>query len=69
MLLGGILNAHLEEVDRSATEMFDRLTEQLKHRDSITEELKSADQLEWTLRMKVIHHEASIIVTRKLIYV
>ena len=47
ILLSDTLNAHLEEVDRSATEMFDRLTEQLKHRDGITEELKAANQLEW----------------------
>ena len=30
MLLGDTLNAHLAEVDKSATEMFDRLVEQMK---------------------------------------
>lgn len=69
MLLSDTLNAHLEEVDRSATEMFDRLTEQLKRRDGITEELKADNQLEWVRRMNVIRHEAAEIVTKELICV
>ena len=69
MLLGDTLNAHLEEVDRSATEMFDRLTEQLKRRDGITEELKAANQLDWVQRMNMIRHEAAEIVTKELICV
>ena len=67
MLLCDTLNDHLAEVDKSATEMFDRLTEQLKHRDGITEELKTANQLEWVQRMNVIRHEAAEIVTKELI--
>ena len=69
MLLGDTLNAHLEEVDRSATEMFDRLIEQLKHRDGITEELKASRQLEWVQRMNAIRQEAAEIVTKELICV
>lgn len=69
MLLGDTLNAHLEEVDRSATEMFDRLIEQMKGRDGITEELKAANQLEWVQRMNAIRQEAAEIVTKELICV
>lgn len=69
MLLGGTLNAHLEEVDKSASEMFDRLVEQLKHRDCITEELKATDQLEWVQRMNVIRHEVTATVMKELICV
>ena len=69
MLLGDTLNAHLEEVDRSATEMFDRLIEQMKGRDGITEDMKAADQLEWVQRMNVIQQEAAEIVIRELICV
>ena len=68
MLLTGRLNAHLEEIDRSANEMFDMLVAQLKMRDSITEELKATDQLEWVQKMNVIRHEASEIIMRELIY-
>ena len=69
MLLGDTLNAYLEEIDRSATEMFDRLIEQMKGRDGITEDMKAANQLEWVQRMNVIRQEAAEIVIRELICV
>ena len=69
MLLCDTLNAHLEEVDKSATEMFDRLVEQLKSRDCITEELKATDQMEWVQRMNAICHEAAEAVKEELISV
>lgn len=69
MLLDGTLNDHLVEVDKSASEMFDRLVEQLKRRDCITEELKAADQMEWVQRMNVIRHKAAEAVMRELICV
>ena len=47
MLLSGELNAHLEEVDRSASEMFDRLVAQIAEQEGITEQLKAANQMEW----------------------
>ena len=68
MLLGDTLNAHLAEVDKSATEMLDRLVEQLKIRDCITEELKAADQREWVQRMNAIRHESTEVVMKELIY-
>ena len=69
MLLGDTLNDHLAEVDKSALEMFDRLVEQLKRRDDITEELKAANQLEWVRRMNRIRHEATEVVMKELIYI
>ena len=68
MLLGDNLNAHLAEVDKSATEMFLRLVEHLKRRDCITEELKVADQREWVQRMNTIRYEATEVVMKELIY-
>lgn len=69
MLLGDTLNVHLAEVDKSASEMFDRLVKHLKSRDCITEELKAANQMEWVQRMNGIRHEAEEIVTKELICV
>ena len=69
MLLSDTLNAHLAEVDKSATEMFARLVEQLKSRDCITKELKAADQLGWVQRMNAICHEATELVMKELIYI
>ena len=68
MLLTGKLNAHLEEIDQSASEMFDLLVAQLKTRDGITEVLKSADQMEWVRRMNTIQKEAETFVMEELIY-
>lgn len=67
MLLGDKLNAHLAEVDKSASEMLDRLVEQLKRRDCIAEELKAANQQEWVQRMNAVHHEAAEVVMKELI--
>lgn len=69
MLLCDTLNEHLAEVDKSASEIFDRLVEQLKCRDCITEALKAADQLEWVQRMNAIRHEAAEAVEKELICV
>ena len=67
MLLTGKLNAHLEEIDRSASETFDLLVVQMKTRDGITEELKAADQMKWVRRMNTIHKEAENVVLEELI--
>ena len=68
MLLGDTLNAHLEEVDKAASGMLERLMDQLKQRDGVTENLKAVDQLEWVQRMNVIYHEAEEIVKKELIF-
>ena len=68
LMLDDRLNAHLEEIDQSATEMFDRLVEQMKLRDGITEDLKVTDQMEWVRCMNAIHHEAAEIVAKEMIY-
>ena len=54
LLLSGMLNAHLEEIDRSANEMFDLLINQYAEREGVTEKLKVSDQMEWVRRMNSI---------------
>ena len=68
LFIGGKLTAHLEEIDRLATKMFDRLVEQLKERDGITEKLKAQNQMEWVRLMNAIRSEAETVVTGELIY-
>ena len=67
MLLTGNLNAHSEEIDQSANEMFDMLVVQLKMRDGITEALKANDQLEWVRRMNSVRNCAAEVVYKELI--
>ena len=67
MLLTGRLNAHLEEIDRAANEMFNLLVEQYADREGVTEELKSQDQMEWVRRMNNIRVSAEEVVNAELI--
>ena len=68
MLIDGTLKAHLEEVNKSADEMYEQLTLQMKAQEGVTEELKANDQLEWVQRMNSIRNRAEEIVYKELIY-
>ena len=68
LFLGGKLADHLQEIDRSATHMFDQLVDQLKTRNGVTEQLKATDQMKWVRRMNAVRHEAAEIVAKELIY-
>ena len=68
LLLSEELKAHLEEVDRQANEMLDRLIEQMKKEQGVTEELKAQDQMAWVQQMNNIRNSAEEIVLNELIY-
>ena len=68
LFLGGKLADHLQEIDRSATQMYYQLLDQLKARNGVTEQLKATDQMKWVRRMNAVHHEAAEIVAKELIY-
>ena len=68
LFLGGKLIDHLQEIDRSATQMYYQLLDQLKTRNGVTEQLKVTDQMEWVRRMNAVRHEAAEIVAKELIY-
>lgn len=68
LLLTGKLGAHLAEIDRTCTERIDLITNQLAQRDSVTEALKAADQMEWVRRMNSIRARAEEIVRDELIF-
>jgi hypothetical protein len=69
MLLSNTLNAHLEEVDHTATEMYDRLTSQLAAKEGIAEQRKAANQMEWAQQMSNIRNRAAEVVWKELICV
>ena len=68
MLLSGKLKAHLEEIDRSANEMFDLLMKQYAAREGVTEQLKAENQMEWVRRMNGIRNRVEEIIAKDLIY-
>ena len=69
LLMTGKLNAHLEEVDQSASEMAERLTAQLAEREHVTEALKAEDQVAWVQAMNSIRNRVEEIVRRELVEV
>lgn len=68
MLLEGTLNGHLEEIDRQANEMMERLTAQMAQAEGVTEQLKALDQMAWVKAMNSIKKRAEEIVLHDLIY-
>jgi hypothetical protein len=68
MMMKETLNPHLEEVDRTATEMFDRLIKQFATAEGITEDLKATNQLEWVARMNNIRSRVTEIINNGLIF-
>ena len=67
MMMRGTLNAHLEEVDRSAEEMLDQLMTQMAKREGVTELLKAESQREWVQRMNSIRLRAEEVIKHDLI--
>jgi len=68
MVLTGRLNAHLDEIDQSATEMMDRVIAQMAKAEGVTEALKASNQMAWVQRMNSIRHRAEEIVLSDLVY-
>ena len=68
MMMKETLNSHLEEIDRTATEIFDRLIKQFATAEGITEDLKATDQMEWVARMNNIRSRVTEIINNGLIF-
>lgn len=68
MLLTGKLDKHLVDIDEQARERFERIIEQMKRVEQVTEELKAKDLLAWVQAMNSICNRADEIVRQQLIY-
>ena len=62
------LNSYLHEVDIRATDMYDRLVNQLKEQQGITEQLKHEDMMTWVQAMNNITNQAREVVNTEVIY-
>lgn len=69
MVLAGKLNEHLHQIDEECHQMMDRLVEQMKEQQGVTEELKMQDQMAWVGKMNNIIACAEEIVVREVVYV
>lgn len=69
LLTSGKLNSYLANIDRQATEMFERLTMQMAAQKGVTEQLKAVSQITWIRKMNNIRSRASEVVYDEIIYV
>lgn len=67
LVLGG-MNEHLYQVEQRAEEMAQRLTQQLKESQGVTEKLKAEDQMRWVGLMNNIQAQVREIVNQEVIY-
>ena len=68
LLTSGRLNGYLADIEEQAQERFERLVEQMKQAQGITEQLKVENVLEWIGRMNNIQVCAREIVDKEIIY-
>ena len=68
MLLSGELNSHLEQIDREATEMVERLIRQMAKEQGVNEQMKATDQMKWVGMMNSLKASAEEIVLKELVY-
>ena len=68
LLTSGKLNSYLSYFDKQAKERFERLIEDMKRAQGITEQLKSENQLLWVQRLNNIRACAMEIVNEEIIY-
>lgn len=68
LLTNGKLNSYLADIDKQAQERFERLVEDLKQAQGITEQLKAENISEWVGRMNNIRACAVEIVNEEIIY-
>ena len=67
LLMSGRLNSYLADIEEQAKERFERIMEQMKQAQGITEQLKADNALEWVSRMNNIQACAREIVDHEII--
>ena len=68
MMLEDTLNNHLEQVDKEANMLLEKLTTQMMQEQGLTEELKSRNQMLWVQQMNNLRQSAEEVVLKELIY-
>lgn len=68
LLTSGKLNTYLVDIDKKAQEQFERLIEQIKQSQGITEQLKAENVLEWIGQMNNIRASVMEIINKDIIF-
>ena len=59
----------MADLNEQAQDRLDRIIEQMKTAEGITEDLKASDQMMWVQRMNNIRARAEEIIRKELIYI
>lgn len=68
LVLNGNLWTYLADLNEQANTRLERLIDQMKVIEDVTEDLKAADQMTWVRAMNSIRNRAEEIILRELIY-
>ena len=68
LLLSGELRTYLADLNEQAQDRLERMIDQMKMAEGVTEELKAADPMAWVQRMNNIRNRAEEIILQELIY-
>ena len=68
MLTDMTLHSHIADIEEEAEVMYERIENEMKEKEGVTEQLKKDDMFEWVKRMNSIRNRAEEIVNTELIY-
>ena len=68
LLTSGKLDSYLADIEEQAQQLFLRLVKELAEKESVTEQLKAADQMAWVRKMNNIRSVATEIIFEEIIY-
>ena len=68
LVLSGKLTEHLLEIDHTAREQLEATVAQMAAAESVTEQLKAANQMEWLRRMNNLRARAEELALREIVY-
>ena len=69
LLMSDNLWTYLADMNQQAQDGLERMIEQMKTAEGITEALKASDPMAWVQRMNNIHARAEEVIREELIYV
>ena len=68
LVLSGNLWTYLADLNEQAQERLDRIMQQMKEAEGVTEAMKATDPMVWVQRMNSIRNRAEEIILREMIY-
>lgn len=69
LLTSGKLHSHLADVEEEAQTLFFQLVKEYAKRESVTEQMKAENQMEWVRRMNIIRERVNEVVNAEMIFI